>query len=366
MPCGKLIKKTLYISDHGTAKGALGSVTEVITTAGLLAALKAAGEATRLRILALLSRRELNVRDLAEVLQQSQPRISRHLRLLAEAGLIERFREGSFVYCRLNGATGAGGFVNAAVARIDRADPILVADRRRADAVQEQREKATQVWFHANAAKWDQIRSLYVEESRVEAAMLDLLGGQSIDVLVDLGTGTGRLLELFAGRARQAIGIDASHSMLEYARLRLARLGFEHCQLRQGNLTDLAYPDDFADVVILHQVLHHLVEPEQALRESARILKPGGRLLIVDFAPHDLDFLREQFAHERLGFADEPMRLWLEKCGLAVQRYEQFAFDEAERKTQHLTVALWLAVRPAGAGRGGETRMKQAQGETNV
>lgn len=340
-------------------------MTDAITTAGLLAALKAAGEATRLRILALLSRRELNVRDLALVLQQSQPRISRHLRLLAEAGLIERFREGSFVYCRLKGAKGAGGLVNAAVARIDRTDPILVADRRRADALQEEREKATQVWFHANAAKWDQIRSLYVEESQVEAAMLQLLGGGTIDVLVDLGTGTGRLLELCAGRARQLIGIDASHSMLEYARLRLAGLGLEHCQVRQGNLADLAYPDDFADVVVLHQVLHHLVEPEQAVREAARIVKPGGRVLIVDFAPHDLDYLREQFAHERLGFADEQMRLWLERCGLTVQRFEQLGFDEAQRKP-HLTVSLWLAARPAATGGRRKSGIKQTQGETNV
>lgn len=340
-------------------------VSNAINTMQLLAALKAAGEATRLRILALLGRRELNVRDLTLILQQSQPRISRHLRLLAEAGLIERFREGSFVYCRIVSSGGAGGLLNAAVAHIDQQDPVMMADRRRADALQAEREKASQVWFHANAAEWDQIRSLYVAESRVEAAMLALLAAAPIDTLLDLGTGTGRLLELFASKARQLVGIDASHSMLEYARLRLARMGLEHCQVRQGDLTDLIYADGFADAVILHQVLHHLIEPEKALREAARVLKPAGHLLIVDFAPHDLDFLRERFAHERLGFADEQMRSWLKRAGLVVERFERLACDAAE-PGQRLTVCLWLAAKPAGNKQRLMKPVKQAQGVVDV
>jgi ubiquinone/menaquinone biosynthesis C-methylase UbiE/DNA-binding transcriptional ArsR family regulator len=321
-------------------------VTQAISTNQLLAALKAAGEATRLRVLALLERGELNVTDLTLILGQSQPRISRHLRLLDEAGLIERFREGSFVYCRLAQKEIIGELVNRLIGLLDAKDEVLRDDRQRAARIKAERIEASQIWFKANAAKWDQIRSLYVAESKVEEAMLEMLhadkSGDQFGLLFDLGTGTGRVLELFADKVEQAIGIDASHSMLEYARSRLAGKKFEHCQLRQGDLIDIAYNDGLADIVILHQVLHFLIEPEKAVREAARLLQPGGQLLIVDFAPHNLDFLREEFAHERLGFSDQQMSVWLKKVGLVPKRLIELSADE-DMGDKKLMVSLWLA-----------------------
>lgn len=319
-----------------------------IGTAQLLAALKAAGESTRLRILALLARREHNVSDLTSILEQSQPRISRHLRLLAEAKLIERFKEGSFVYCRLAADDETGALVSRAIALLDPADSVVKADANRAEHLQRQREKVSQSWFQDNAAEWDRIRSLHVPEGEVEAEMLQMIGDGPIDLLMDLGTGTGRALELFAGRARQLIGVDASHSMLEYARSRLQGEAFAHCQLRHGNLTDLAYEDGVADAVLLHQVLHYVMEPGRAVREAARLLKPGGKLLVVDFAPHDLDFLREEFQHERLGFSHEQIDGWMKKAGIVPGERRQLTGAGAENERQ-LTVSLWLGVRE-GAG----------------
>ena len=335
-----------------------------INTGQLLKALKAAGEATRLRILALLAERELNVSDLVNILQQSQPRISRHLRLLAEAGLVERFREGSFVYCRLAQGKSVGKLVHQAVALLDPADSILERDRQRAQVIQRERFAASQVWFRANADKWDKIRSLHVAESQVEEAMLDMLPcperGEKTGFLLDLGTGTGRIIELLADRVEQAIAIDSNHSMLDYARSRLAGPEFEHCQIRQGDIVDLAYGDNLADMVIVHQVLHFLVEPEKAVREAARLLKPGGRLLVVDFAPHDLDFLREKFAHERLGFSNARMAGWLQKAGLVMERHKELVPDgnddsaEQNESPSRLTVLLWLARKPEQGSRTGQ------------
>jgi ArsR family transcriptional regulator len=335
-----------------------------------LAALKAAGEVTRLRILVLLEVGELNVSDLTSILDQSQPRISRHLRLLAEAGLIERFREGSFVYCRLAQKEVVGELVNRAISLLEPDEPVLANDRQRAARIRKERFEASQIWFKANAAKWDQIRSLYVAESKVEAAMLELLPKGEYDCLLDLGTGTGRMLELFADRVRQAIGFDASHSMLDYARSRLAGKRFEHCQVRQGDLVNLAYGDGLADIVILHQVLHFLIEPEKAIQEAARLLQPGGQLLIVDFAPHNLDFLREEFAHERLGFSGEQISVWLKKAGLTPGRFRQLAADKTSGD-QKLMVSLWLAqktgeTKSVGSvainGQSGKKRLEKMQG----
>ncbi len=347
---------------------------QAISTKQLLAALKAAGEATRLRILALLAVQELNVSDLTNILDQSQPRISRHLRLLDEAGLIERFREGSFVYCRLAQKEVVGELVHTAIALLDPHDLVLSDDRMRSERLQEERVAASQVWFKANAAKWDQIRSLYISDHKVEAAMLDMLPGTKMDepfnLLLDLGTGTGRVLELLAHKARQAIGFDRSHSMLDYARSRLADKRFDHCQVRQGDLIDLALEDGQADIVILHQVLHFLIEPEKGVLEAARLLQPDGQMLIVDFAPHNLDFFREEFAHERLGFSDHQMAHWLKRAGMVVTQMVQLAADESKTQEQ-LVVSLWLAQKaPASAGKkpvasnGQETpkRIKKMQG----
>jgi len=315
-----------------------------LTVQTAVGALKAVAEPTRLRVLVLLSAGELNVKDLTRILGQSQPRISRHLKLLAEAGLVERAPEGSWVYFRL-AETGQGGELSRLVLeRIDRTDPLIVRDLRRAEALRHEREAAAQAYFQSHAGEWDRIRALHVAEAEVEAAVSQALGEGPFDLFVDLGTGTGRMLELFGNRFRRGLGLDLSPAMLAYARTKLERAGLSNVQVRQADIYDLPLADQAADAVVMHQVLHFLSDPLRAIREAARVLAPGGRLLIVDFAPHELEFLREQFAHERLGFGRAQMAQWLKECGLDAVESRQLSppGDTADR----LTVSMWVAGRP--------------------
>jgi ubiquinone/menaquinone biosynthesis C-methylase UbiE len=308
----------------------------------LTGALKAAGEATRLRILALLAEAELTVSDLTEILHQSQPRLSRHLRLLAEAGLVERFREGSWAFFRLRERSGVADLTRILIARLDPDDATIARDRERLAAVRSARGAAAQNYFRRHAAQWDRIRKLHVADAAVEDAIRAALTDKPIRALLDLGTGTGRMLELFAGDIERGLGLDMSLDMLSLARARLDRAGAKHCSIRQGDIYDLALPRDSFDVVIIHQVLHFLDDGAGALREAARVLRPSGRLLVVDFAPHDLEFLREEHAHRRLGFAAETVTQWLEGAGLDVLR-QQTLPPGPEGK---IAVSLWLARDP--------------------
>jgi ArsR family transcriptional regulator len=304
----------------------------------LLAALKAAGESTRLRILALLGQAELTVKDLTAILGQSQPRISRHLKLLAEAGLIDRHPEGAWVFYRLTDAGAARQLAAALFSHVDTGDAVLSRDRERLGAVKREHAEVARAYFAENAADWDTIRALHVAEGSVESAILETIGDRQFDSLLDLGTGTGRLLELFAPLYARAIGVDASPAMLAVARANLDRAGLTNAQVRLGDIQHLPFGRNSFDVVTIHQVLHYLGEPERAIAEAARVLRPGGRLLIVDFAPHDLEFLREKHAHRRLGFARPAMRQWIEAPGLELE----LARDLSAGKNR-LTVTLWLA-----------------------
>ena len=313
-----------------------------------LAALRGAGEATRLRILALLAGAELNVKDLTQILAQSQPRISRHLKLMAEAGLITRFREGSWVFFRAADSGPEGTLARAIVGSLDPGDLTLARDRARAEAVQKARAEAAQSYFKAHAAEWDSIRTLHVAESQVEAAMDEALGEGPFEHLVDLGTGTGRILELFGPRAKKVLGFDLNHDMLAYARMKLERAGLSQAQVRHGDLYNVPLPDEAADAVVLHQVLHFLDDPASAVAEAARVLAPGGKLLVVDFAPHELEFLREQSAHRRLGFGRDQLGRMLEGAGLKLERFRELSPGPAEGK---LIVSLWLGQKPVIAGK---------------
>ena len=315
---------------------------EQLSFAALTGTLKAAGEATRLRILALLAEAELTVSELTDILRQSQPRLSRHLRLLAEAGLVERFREGSWAFFRLAERGGGADIARTLIGRLDATDPTIVRDRERLTAVRATRAAAAQNYFRRHAAEWDRIRKLHVADAAVEDAIRAALADRPIRALLDLGTGTGRMLELFAGDIERGLGLDLSLDMLALARARLDRAGLKHCSVRQGDIYDLALPRNSFDVVIIHQVLHFLDDSAHALREAARVLRPGGRLLVVDFAPHDLEFLREEHAHRRLGFAVETMTQWLEGAGLDVLRQETLP-PGPEGK---IAVSLWLARDP--------------------
>jgi ArsR family transcriptional regulator len=305
-----------------------------------LGILRAAAEETRLRILALLLDGELSVSDLTDILGQSQPRISRHLKLLVEAGLVERHREGAWAFFRLTDRGIAARILRPLLEGLDRSDHTLQEDRSRLDAVRSQRAQVAQSFFARLAPEWDRIRSLHAPESSVEAAVVDALGPKPIRDLADLGTGTGRMLQLLAPRVARAVGLDASHAMLSVARANLERAGLRSVELRQGDIYAPPFARNSFDLIVIHQVLHYLDDPARAIREAGRLVAPGGRILVVDFAPHSLEFLRERQAHRRLGFAREQVAGWLDEAGLDCLLTRELA--PPQKGEEQLTVSLWL------------------------
>ena len=298
---------------------------------------RALADTTRLRILMLLRRMELSVGELALVLGQSQPRVSRHLKILIEAGLAARRKEGSWVFLSPGDSNRLAPLFAMLDewATIDGEDPWAVADRARLDAVRADRAAAAERYFARHAAHWDELRSLHVGESEVEEAICRALGSRPLGRLLDIGTGTGRMIALLGAQASHALGIDRSPEMLRVARENLADSDIS-AEFRQGDMYALPLPADAADTVILHQVLHYAQQPPGAIAEAARVLAPGGRMLIADFAPHDREELRDRDAHARLGFAAEVMLEWLKSAGLAGRVAEHLAGGE-------LTVTVWIA-----------------------
>ncbi|HWI76204.1 MAG TPA: metalloregulator ArsR/SmtB family transcription factor [Sphingomicrobium sp.] len=299
---------------------------------------QAVSDPTRLRILALVARMELSVGELAQLLEQSQPRVSRHVRILADAGIVERRKEGSWVFMALADAEQTAPLLELVEAWIDESTRAMFGeDRARLDAVRADRAEAAERYFAAQAEVWDSIRSLHVAEAEVERAIDRALGHRALGTLVDIGTGTGRMIELFGPRASEAIGIDRSSDMLRLARVKLESAGVRS-SLRQGDMYSLPLADGTADCVIIHQVLHYAHAPADAITEAARVLAPGGTLLVVDFAAHEREELRTFDAHLRLGFADEVMEGWFNSAGLEVDHVEHLEGGA-------LTVTLWRGVK---------------------
>ncbi|HEY3776559.1 MAG TPA: metalloregulator ArsR/SmtB family transcription factor [Rhizomicrobium sp.] len=313
----------------------------------LLAMLRAAADPTRLRLLLLLRESELTVTELTQILAQSQPRVSRHLKLLCEAQLLQRFKEGSWVFYRSAGRVDSAQLADtlAALAAFD--PDAFDADRHRLETVRAARQASAAAFFRANAADWERIRSLHAPERDVEAAILALVDTLPHASVLDAGTGTGRILELLAPWIRQGTGIDISPEMLAIARDRLERIRAHHCQIRLGDIHRLPFPAGSAtqgfDLAIFHQVLHYLEDPQAAVAEAARVLTPQGSVLIVDFAPHDLEFCRSELAHRRLGFFDAEVRSWFEAAGLRPFAAQSVAAEGPDK----LTVRLWAGVMAA-------------------
>jgi ArsR family transcriptional regulator len=314
--------------------------------------LKAVGEPTRLRVLGLLARGELTVSEIVQVLGQSQPRVSRHLKLLSEAGVVERLPEGAWVFYRLaENDRALRRVVDAAVSLVPSDDLSAGRDLERLGHIRAARAAAAGAYFRSVAKDWDRIRSLHLAEDEVETAMREATGEGPFDLMIDLGTGTGRMLAVFADRAARGVGVDTSHEMLTVARHNLSKPGLEHMSVRHADLYALPFGNAVAELVVIHLVLHYLDDPALAIFEAARTLKPGGLLLIVDFAPHGHEFLREEHAHRRLGFADAEVAEWTRAAGLKLatpvtlspSHHRESATDEG------LTVKIWAARQTAAA-----------------
>ena len=307
-------------------------------------ALRAAGEPTRLRVLSLLAAEELSVMELSRVLDQSQPRVSRHLKLMADAGLIERFPDGARVYYRLSHDALSRLLIDTVLDLLD--DGEGEADHRRLEEVRAERSEEAARYFEQVAPQWDQMRSLYVCETDVERAVDRAAGPGPFERVVDLGTGSGRMLTLFGKKAKMSVGLDLSQNMLNIARANVTKAGLDKVELRHGDIFSTRLPVGSADLVIVHQVLHYLNDPAAAIAEAARVVMAGGRLLIVDFAPHNFEHLREAHQHRRLGFDDVEVHGWLKEAGLTSQQPIILPPDR-----EGLTVHVWTGIRPADKSR---------------
>ncbi len=319
----------------------------------LLSALKAIAEPTRLRIVAATRRCELTVSDLCHVLGQSQPRVSRHLKLLCEADVLTRHSQGTRAFYR-PAATGQGAALLAALETLlDETDPTLQRDLARVEGIRVDRSEAAQKYFAEIAADWDRVRTRHVSDEKLEAKLLDLATDRSSDAgplrdLLDIGTGTGRMLELFASHIDRGLGVDLNPQMLDAARSRLDQQGLTNCAVRQGNVYNLDVAPGEFDVAVLHHVLHFLDDPETAVREAAASVRPDGKVIIVDFAPHDIDFLRTDYAHHRLGFAEDEISEWCRTAGLIEIETHSLTPKNAKKPSkagdsdQILTVTIWV------------------------
>ncbi len=317
----------------------------------LVESLRSLAEPTRLRIAAALRHCELTVTDLCKVLGQSQPRVSRHLRLLCDAQVLDRQQQGSRAFYR-PASVGVGREVFDAIeALLDNDDPTVHRDLQRVDEIRAARKAAAQTYFDNIAADWERVRSLHASDDKIEAAVLRAAGPSSIRDLLDIGTGTGRMLEVFADRIDHGLGIDLNSQMLDAARSRLDDRGLAHCRVRQADILNLDIEPGSFDVAVLHHVLHFLDNPEAALIESAATLRPGGKLIIADFAPHDLEILRTDYSHFRLGFSEEEMADWLAAAGLLDIKAQHLKPQRKNKAadTGTLTVTVWVATQHADA-----------------
>ncbi|MBK18525.1 MAG: ArsR family transcriptional regulator [Rhodospirillaceae bacterium] len=305
----------------------------------VLGCLRAAAEPTRLRLLSLCAASDMNVSDLTSILGQSQPRVSRHLKLLCDAGLLDRYREGSWIFYRLADDTGEEGRIaRQLIGLLPDDDQQISHDRERLEEIRSRRANAAEAYFRANAEEWDSLRSLHVEESDVEFALSKCFPDHFEDFL-DIGTGTGRMLQLFADRVDRGIGIDMSRDMLSVARANLERMEIRHCHVRLGDMYRLSMEDDSFDGVIVHQVLHYSEDPARVISEAARVLRPDGTLVVADFSPHKLEALRDEHAHLRLGFEDSEIFDLFDKVGLV-------AGSARKLEGSPLTVTIWSAKQP--------------------
>jgi SAM-dependent methyltransferase len=305
--------------------------------------LKAVAEESRLRILAVCAQGELSVTEITRILGQSQPRVSRHLKVLLNAGLLLRFRERHSVLYVVVRRGAEGRLIEQALSMMPSDDPLLQRDQARLNEIRAERARSAASYLRFHAEDWHRLLDASFGSGEFNRAVLDAVTaarGGDLGELLDIGTGTGRILELFADRDTKGLGFDTNQAMLAYARSRLENAGLSHAQVRHGDLYNLPLDNGSCDAIVVHQVLHFLTSPAAAFAEFARVLAPHGRLLLVDFAPHDLAFLREQHAHRLLGVSMDDLDGWMRQTDLVLTGRKSFA--PSEPSTEHLTVNLWL------------------------
>ncbi len=312
----------------------------------LLAALRAVAEITRLRILSILSNSELTVSELMQILEQSQPRVSRHLKLLCDSGLLQRHREGAWVFHRIVDSGEMANVAKGILQMIDINHPEFLHDQHRLQQIKQTNARRAAEYFGGNAAEWNRIRKLAVPDTCIENKLIDCLHIDNPSLFLDLGTGSGRILEIFAPYINKGIGIDLSREMLLVARSNLDAVGATNCSVCQNDINKLDFDNGSVDVITIHQVLHYLEQPERVIQESARVLKFGGQLIIVDFLPHDFEFLREKHAHRRLGISERSLVQWANANQLSLASCEKLVSDEESNQTQ-LTIGLWSLIKTA-------------------
>jgi len=301
-------------------------------------ALKTLGHPERLRILALLSRGELTVSELVQILNLSQPRVTQYIKSLETAGIIERLKEGSWVFSRIRrGNEAISALVATTLATLPAHDPILKADLRRLEDVRAERSVAAEAFFANVANDTGTLGDEYIPKANIESMLREMAGKGPFEYMVDLGTGTGRMLEVFADRVTRGSGIDNNVHMLKVARHKLAKNNYNHIRVRQGDLNSTPLDSELADLVTLHQVLHYLDDPQSAIIEAARLLTPNGIVLIADFEAHDQDEFRSEYAHRRLGFDDNDIKDWLAVAGLSLTRVENI-----KTQSSRPNVKIWL------------------------
>ena len=305
----------------------------------MVQALKAAGEMTRLRLLALLAMGELSVKDLTDILDQSQPRVSRHLKLLSEAGLVMRNVEGAWVFYRVADSGDGGELVKNLLASLDDQDPLIVADRAALEKIQATHKIQADAYFSEVAQSWDVLRKLHVSESAVEDVIVRIVGPEVVQRMLDVGTGTGRMLELLGNNYAHGTGIDSSREMVAIARAKLSAAKITHAQVKLGDVLRPDLEEPASDLIIVHQVLHFFADPGLALAAISKRLMVGGRILVVDFAPHKMEFLRQENAHQRLGLSENQMQAWAQSAGLTIDVFER---HESNDNPDGLVVCVWL------------------------
>ena len=287
--------------------------------------LKTLGHVDRLRIVALLSRAELTVTELVQILELSQPRVTQYIKSLEDIDVIERLREGSWVFSRLKRTNRpASRIVSAALQALPEDDAVLASDTQKLNEIKRSRSEVVEAFFASVAKNQGQLGNEYLPQARIEQALLEVCAGNNFELMIDMGTGTGRMLEVFSPIIKSGIGLDANPAMLKVARHRLASDDYNHVTVQQCNLNETPFRDGSADLITLHQVLHYLDDPQDAIDEASRLLKAKGVLFIVDFETHENERFRVDYEHRRLGFSENDMAEYARVSNMSIERVKEF------------------------------------------